>query len=443
MPTISPHAIAGDFNQAVFDFLKMQETFVPRVYSDSKGIPTLGVGYALIVEQDGVFQRRDTLSTDLALAGTTLTKADNDLLADIEDALNAGNVTRAKSLVPPFRVGENSAAQNRFSFPLITEAQFQPLFTQLIDEATTTLRSRIGQEVFSPLAGSNEMVALLSLTFNNPSLIGSNLIAALQNGDRAEAWYQIRYQSNREQSDGIANRRYAESDLFGLYNSGDGSAATATPDTPEAKQVLAMYTAHRQDIERYEGQFSPFAPQAPQHGIDFALAPARTHLVDTFATPLGVTISGNVLVGQDDLGRGDILTGTSEGDLLFGEAGSDVLRGDGGADVLYGGAGSDTLSGGTENDVLVGEAGDDTLQGGEGADHLVGGEQDDTLVGGTGDDLLEGGAGFDRYVWNTGDGNDRIEDSDNRGNIVINGQALTGSSAITRAETCAVQMPAS
>jgi len=260
---------------------------------------------------------------------------------------------------------------------------------------------------------STERAAFVSVTYNRGvGAVLSNMqpfFEAIQSSDCAEAWYQIRYNSNALQNasdptkgaNGIANRRYAESDLFGLYNSGDGSAATATPDTPEAKQVLAMYTAHRQDIERYEGRFSPFAPHAPQHGIDFALAPARTHLVDTFATPLGVTISGNVLVGQDDLGRGDILTGTEEGDLLFGEQGSDVLRGNGGTDVLYGGAGSDTLSGGAEDDLLFGEAGDDTLQGGAGVDRLVGGEQDDTLVGGQGDDLLEGGAGFDTYYWTT------------------------------------------
>ena len=109
--SIAPHAISGDFNQAVFDFLKARERFVPRVYSDSKGIPTLGVGYALIVEQGGVFRLRSTLSADLALAGVTVTQADIDLLNNkIAVALNAGNVSLAKSLVPPFRVGENSAA---------------------------------------------------------------------------------------------------------------------------------------------------------------------------------------------------------------------------------------------------------------------------------------------------------------------------------------------
>ena len=49
------------------------------------------------------------------------------------------------------------------------------------------------------------------------------------------------------------------------------------------------------------------------------------------------------------------------------------------------------------------------LQGG--TDHLIGGIGNDILAGGTGNnDLLEGGAGFDTYIYNAGDGTDRIED---------------------------------
>jgi Ca2+-binding RTX toxin-like protein len=51
------------------------------------------------------------------------------------------------------------------------------------------------------------------------------------------------------------------------------------------------------------------------------------------------------------------------------------------------------------------------LDGKGGTDHLIGGLGNDILVGGTGDnDRLEGGAGFDTYIYNAGDGSDRIED---------------------------------
>lgn len=75
---------------------------------------------------------------------------------------------------------------------------------------------------------------------------------------------------------------------------------------------------------------------------------------------------------------------------------------------MLGGLGADVLTGGGGNDLVVGNAGHDRLTGGAGTD---------TLMGGT---------GFDRYSWSTGDGNDRIEDSDANGAIVVNGQMLVG-----------------
>ena len=40
---------------------------------------------------------------------------------------------------------------------------------------------------------------------------------------------------------------------------------------------------------------------------------------------------------------------------------------------------------------------------------------DDTLTGGEGRDWMDGGEGNDTYVWNPGDGDNVIEDSDDRG----------------------------
>lgn len=50
MSTITPTALGGDLNTELFSFLKTQgiEGFEPFVYSDSRNIPTLGVGYALV-----------------------------------------------------------------------------------------------------------------------------------------------------------------------------------------------------------------------------------------------------------------------------------------------------------------------------------------------------------------------------------------------------------
>ncbi|EGW22065.1 hypothetical protein [Methylobacter tundripaludum] len=55
MTTITATPLAGDFNTALFNFLKTKnvEGFEPFVYTDSRNIPTLGVGYALVTGSPG------------------------------------------------------------------------------------------------------------------------------------------------------------------------------------------------------------------------------------------------------------------------------------------------------------------------------------------------------------------------------------------------------
>ena len=60
------------------------------------------------------------------------------------------------------------------------------------------------------------------------------------------------------------------------------------------------------------------------------------------------------------------------------------------------------LEGDIHNNVLVGSEGSDILKGGYGSDVLMGGHGSDTLVG---------GHDGDTYVWNLGDGDDRIVNS--------------------------------
>jgi RTX toxins and related Ca2+-binding proteins len=106
----------------------------------------------------------------------------------------------------------------------------------------------------------------------------------------------------------------------------------------------------------------------------------------------------------------DVLSGDDGNDYLHGGNGADTLSGGAGNDRLEGGGGSDLLSGGTGNDILYGQDGDDVLSGDDGNDTLYGGYGNDTLSGGAGDDHLEGGSGNDTYLFNRGDGQDRIYD---------------------------------
>lgn len=100
--------------------------------------------------------------------------------------------------------------------------------------------------------------------------------------------------------------------------------------------------------------------------------------------------------------------------------------------VIFGSdADSQSLLGGIDNDHLYGGAGNDLLDGKAGSDYLEGNAGDDTLIGGPGDDELRGGAGFDTYEYKTGDGFDRIIDSDGRGEIIYKERKLTGGTKVS------------
>ncbi len=67
-------------------------------------------------------------------------------------------------------------------------------------------------------------------------------------------------------------------------------------------------------------------------------------------------------------------------------------------------------TGGAGNDLLAGDSLGNLMSGGAGNDRLVGMDGNDTLIGGTGNDDLYGFGGDDVYVFNLGDGQDRIMD---------------------------------
>lgn len=145
--------------------------------------------------------------------------------------------------------------------------------------------------------------------------------------------------------------------------------------------------------------------------------------------------------------------GTDIANRINGGDYGDTLRGLGGDDFLMGWRGNDLLEGGLGNDTLEGGPGDDRLFGGEGldtasyssagsgvqvdlsksgsqrtgagadwltsvenligsgfADRLRGNSEINVIDGGGGDDLLFGGRGADHFVFDAGDGADRITD---------------------------------
>ncbi len=208
--SIDPHYIT-DYTDQIRNKIREYEGEVLRIYSDGKGIPTMGIGFALFnertVNKQYVYSYRggsfEALQADLQQYDIILTEADRSVLDQVLAALNNGNKALARSLVPPpdnneINTGYVNPNNNPFSFTL-TADKVNRLFTATLSEAENVVRSKIGCELFNQYAGSKEMVAMVSMAFNGPGLLGAKFVGALQAEDRAEVWFQIRYQSNGNQ----------------------------------------------------------------------------------------------------------------------------------------------------------------------------------------------------------------------------------------------------
>ncbi|MBS0162474.1 MAG: hypothetical protein JSR64_06570 [Nitrospira sp.] len=205
-----------------------------------------------------------------------------------------------------------------------------------------------------------------------------------------------------------------------------------------------------------------------------------------FNNQRGASAAETVIFGDTD---GREYLGRRGNDHIYGGAGNDFVHGATGQDYLEGNDGNDELFGEADNDILVGQQGNDRLDGGTGVDRMIGGVGDDIYIvdssgdnvvefenggrdqvlasanfslgthvenliltgtgntsgtgnnldnriignsgnnrlsGMGGNDLLEGGIGFDTYIYNAGDGLDRIEDSDAQGKIIFDDRVLQG-----------------
>jgi len=208
----------------------------------------------------------------------------------------------------------------------------------------------------SDIPDSREREALFSLCWNGPSLLGPKLKAAIEAGDRAEAWYEIRYNSNGNGISGLANRRYVEAETFGLYDS-EGKARLA-----EAIQAGQMLARHHETVLWYEDRYDPDSAGATKGmpGID-AIGGELVPAIRITLKTLGLSTKTRVeeLLAASD-GAPDVSAdGTSydsnknDDDLILGSKGADTLSGRVGADILAGLRGADTLSGGAGADIFA------------------------------------------------------------------------------------------
>ncbi|MEI7473160.1 MAG: hypothetical protein WCK67_00140 [bacterium] len=176
---------------------------------------SIGIGYGL----DLLHNRLDDIKTHLKSADITFSESDQTLIRELgpmarkQDA--DGSATRKKLV-------------KKLHLYLASEKNARKVLDSELDLNSET---RINKYINTKIAKSNERIAFLSILYNSdPSIITENLNKALSEGNRFRAWYEIRYHSNTKidaVKDGIASRRYQESDMFGLFNDGDATKSEA------------------------------------------------------------------------------------------------------------------------------------------------------------------------------------------------------------------------
>jgi len=200
----------GDnYEENRFKFIAAEEGYRSSVYKDSVGRRTIGYGFNL---DDGGNKR---------MAKAAL---------GIDDATYTAMLDGTRA---------------------VTQREARTLFEAAVSSAESVVSSKVGKLPMN----AHQRLALVSMAYNHPSLIGPKLTKALQGGDAQGVLSEIRTNSNRFNIKGIQSRREREARMFAGYGDekaidladmfGIKSAQAATPgiggDTPGVLEGWAKH----------------------------------------------------------------------------------------------------------------------------------------------------------------------------------------------------------
>jgi trimeric autotransporter adhesin len=218
-----------------------------RPYVDSRGFITIGVGFNL--------NSANVRSAVLAALGIQNSGADATYYQQLTSVLaglpytNPTTVAQALTNLDNIMSARNGVG-SRFGFA--SEQEIKSVFATL----APSYESLVDQRAPGVPSYAAERVALYSIAYNttNGNGLGSNLRSAIAASNRAEAWFEIRYNTNPTSPDsgGIAKRRYYEAQTLGLYDRVAGA-----PTADDAKQIYAMLTkqGRRDLVSQYEALY--------------------------------------------------------------------------------------------------------------------------------------------------------------------------------------------
>ena len=200
-----PTQNAALYNAALYSFFIKVETqnhVTPdySAYDDESGLGnvTIGVGFNLndANVRNSFFNALGLVENDPRLSPFLQTK-ENQYIQQLLDAINARDANQFNTIMAQ-RAADTSLTSvlGALTFPL-DHNEVQNIFNTIIPTYEAAVNTWL-----TGIPDSQERIALVSLAYNAkvgsnglPTTLGSKLMADIQNGDRAEAWYQIRYSS--------------------------------------------------------------------------------------------------------------------------------------------------------------------------------------------------------------------------------------------------------
>ncbi len=346
-----------------YDLIRLFENYKPFLYDDSKNKATIGTGFN--VEDDRV--RIEVVKVITVAAGTN---ADGDILsASLNNIISTHASSSANTLAgllnPEMKNYSDAhpTLNMRTTFTFTSEAEAKQVFNTL----APTYENVVSAKLPSVPQYAEERLALFSLAYNSPTLIGPKLTAAISDGNRAEAWYEIRYDSNGDDLPGIAKGRYYESEVFKPYKD------HVNPTLDEAKEMGTMFAHHKTDILAYDklygAQLTLEYNALFSNDLKYHIEPAITLLKTTYNIPVSIALDELQVADTENLHlKGDgTPNDVNKNDFLIGDDSANLLNGGGGRNVLVGGAGNDALG---DYNAATTMATASQLYGGAGDDHF-------------------------------------------------------------------------
>lgn len=396
-------------------FIKAREGFKPKPYFDTVNKITIGWGFNIMVpgylqEICGVL-KLDTSKTGpeaqyyseivrlITTAWEGKTESELQRRLDAQMALRAADETIQKENKPTtFSVSED-------------DIKLIAMFTRIVGQKEEVLSSYLGSNLVGRY--SAERIALVSLAYNDsPSspnpLLGGGLKGALTRGDRAAAWYEIRYNSNggASRSKGIANRRVAESNLFGFFS----QTTDADQKDKEWRDAYIMYhtPACKTKITSEEAAWPETFGYSQK--IEQQIEPARSGLSIKYGRSQrflwdhvfvnkheGGALTAVLRAGHTaDLGA-LIIGAKNSPNTLTGTAKKDTIVGGNVLDTLDSGSGYATMTAGSAITTMISHAGGARMEGGAGVTVMRADGGEVQMVAGTGRCFMYGGTGRNSF----------------------------------------------